>query len=102
MLDTVPGRRFGYVSDLRHTPGNVERLEALLAGVDLLHIEAVFLDADREQAKRKNHLTAGQAGEIARRLGARRVVPFHFSARYRGDEGRLRDELAARQRAAPS
>jgi len=98
VLDTIPGRRIGYVTDLRFTPANVERLERLLGGVDVLHIESVFLDRDRDQGARKNHLTAPQAGEIARRLGAKRVVPFHFSPRYRGAEGELRRELEAARR----
>ena len=100
VLDTVAGRRIGYVTDLRGTPDNVERLAALLAGCDLLYIESVFSDADREQARRKNHLTAGDAGAIARRLGAGQVVPFHFSPRYRGGEERLREEVAAAWRGA--
>ena len=99
VLDTIPGRRIGYVTDLRFTPDNVERLARLLDGVDVLHIESVFLDCDREQAQRKNHLTARQAGEIARRVGAKNVVPFHFSPRYRGGEDALRDELEAARRA---
>ena len=98
VLDTVPGRRIGYVTDLRFTPGNLERLDALLGGVDVLYIEAVFRDADRDHAQRKNHLTTSQAGAIARRLGARQVVPFHFSPRYRGDEARLRAEVEAARR----
>lgn len=103
VLDAVPGRRIGYVTDLRYTRDNVERLEALLAGCDLLHIEAVFADADRDQALRKNHLTAPQAGEIARRVGAKAVVPFHFSPRYRGHEAGLRDELEhARRQGGPA
>jgi ribonuclease Z len=93
VLDTVPGRRIGYVTDLRFTPGNVERLAKLLGDVDLLHIEAVFSDADHAQALRKNHLTAPQAGMIARRLRARKVLPFHFSPRYRGSEDALRREV---------
>jgi ribonuclease Z len=103
VLDTVPGRRIGYVTDLRFTPANVEALARLLGGVDLLHIEAVFSEADREHAARKNHLTAAQAGTIAHALCARKVVPFHFSPRYRGREAALRDELAAawRRDAAP-
>jgi ribonuclease Z len=95
VLDTIRGRRIGYVTDLRFTPGNVEQLARLLGDVDLLHIESVFLDRDRDQALRKNHLTARQAGEIARRLRANKVVPFHFSPRYRGDEAALRDEVLA-------
>jgi len=95
VLDTIPGRRIGYVTDLRFTPDNVERLALLLDGADVLHIESVFLDSDRDQALRKNHLTARQSGEIARRVHARQVVPFHFSPRYRGNENALRDEVAA-------
>ena len=95
VLDSVAGRRIGYVTDLRHTTANVGQLERLLADVDLLYIEAVFLDADRDHALRKNHLTARQAGEIARALRAKKVVPFHFSPRYRGDEAALQREVMA-------
>ncbi|HJV68959.1 ribonuclease Z [Ideonella sp.] len=95
VLDEVPGRRIGYVTDLRFTEANIEQLAQHLRGVDLLYIESVFLDAEREHALRKNHLTAAQAGEIARRLGAKRVVPFHFSPRYRGREEALRAEVLA-------
>jgi ribonuclease Z len=101
VLDTVPGRRIGYVTDLRFTEANVEQLQALLTDADLLYIESVFLDADRDQALRKNHLTARQAGEIARRLGAKKVVPFHFSPRYRGREDELRAEVQAASGAPP-
>lgn len=94
VLDTTPGRRIGYVTDLRFTEANLAQLDALLGDVDLLHIECVFADADRELARQRNHLTARQAGTIARRLGARRLVPFHYSPRYE-DATRLRDEAFA-------
>ncbi|WOB07520.1 ribonuclease Z [Piscinibacter gummiphilus] len=99
VLDTVPGRRIGYVTDLRGSEANLERLGRILRPCDVLHIEAVFLDADREHAARKNHLTARQAGEFARWLGARQVVPFHFSPRYRGREAAVRAEVEAASRA---
>ena len=95
VLDSVPGRRIGYVTDLRFSESNIAQLESLLPDADLLYIESVFLDADRDQAQRKNHLTARQAGEIARRLRAKKVVPFHFSPRYRGREDDLRAEVQA-------
>lgn len=95
VLDTVAGRRVGYVTDLRCSEANVEQLARLLDGVDLLYIEAMFLDVDGEHARRKSHLTARQAGEIARRLRAKKVVPFHFSPRYRGREEVVRAEVHA-------
>ncbi|HVO88694.1 MAG TPA: MBL fold metallo-hydrolase [Casimicrobiaceae bacterium] len=89
ILDVVAGRRVGYVTDLRYTDANVATLQALLRDVDLLFIECVFLDEDADHAARKNHLTAGQAGRVARAVGARTVVPFHFSPRYQGREAEL-------------
>ena len=93
ILAVVPGRRVGYVTDLRYNDSNVETLAQLLAGVDLLFIESVFLDEDVDHATRKNHLTARQAGRIARRVGAKAVVPFHFSPRYEGRDAELIAEL---------
>jgi ribonuclease Z len=95
ILDVTPGQRVGYATDLCFSEANVRVLVDLLAGVDRLFIEAVFLDADREHAQRKHHLTARQAGEIARRIGARAVVPFHFSPRYEGRGDALAAEVDA-------
>ena len=95
VLDLTLGQRIGYVTDLRYTDANRHALAALLAGVDQLFIESVFVDADRAHALRKNHLTARQAGRIARELGARGVVPFHFSPRYGARAAELEAELRA-------
>lgn len=101
VVDIAPGRKLGYVTDLRYTEENVAALVQLLAGVDQLYIESVFLDADAEHGARKHHLTAGQAGQIARRIGARMVVPFHFSPRYQGRAQALIDELQAAWAGSP-
>jgi len=95
ILDIVPGRRIGYVTDLRYTESNVQSLSQLLAGVDLLFIESVFLDEDRDHALRKNHLTAYQAGQIACQIGAKAVIPFHFSPRYEDRSAELIAEVHA-------
>jgi len=95
MREPGAGRRIGYVTELRDSAANRQALQALLAGVDDLFIESVFLQANADHAARKNHLTAAQAGRIARELGARRVEPFHFSPRYGGREVELERELNA-------
>jgi len=93
ILDVVPGQRIGYATDLRYTEANVRTLAQLFADVDILYIESVFLDEDAEHGARKNHLTAPQAGRIARVARARAVRPFHFSPRYEGRERELVAEL---------
>lgn len=93
-IRVVPGSRIAYVTDVVHHAENVWRIIELARGADVLFIESVFLDKDAEHAARKFHLTARQAGSIARAAAARQVVPFHFSPRYSGREAELRQELA--------
>ena len=95
VLAPGPGEKIVYVTDLSFTEDNARRVAALARGADRLFIECVFLHADAEQAQRKCHLTARQAGALARRAGAKAVIPFHFSPRYTGREGALRAELEA-------
>jgi ribonuclease Z len=94
-FECVPGTRIGYVTDTRYTDANLAALDGLLADVDRLFIESVFLHADAAHAERKNHLTARQAGAIARQVRAKAVVPFHFSPRYEARAAELIAELHA-------
>ena len=93
VLEFLPGQRVCYVTDAADSPRNRELLASFLRDADLLFIEAVFLEADRQHAARKAHLTAHAAGEIARAAGVRAAVPFHFSPRYLGREDELRREF---------
>jgi ribonuclease Z len=95
VLRIVPGQKICYVTDAAYNDRNFAAICGLAGGADLLFIEAVFLQADADHAARKAHLTAHQAGEIARAAGAKAVIPFHFSPRYQGREAMLRDELAS-------
>ena len=99
-IELVPGRRIGYLTDCRYTEANLTQLDALLAGVDILFIESVFLASEADHAERKNHLTAAQAGAIARRLDAKAVVPFHFSPRYENRAAEVLAEVQAVWRSA--
>ncbi|HEY0886703.1 MAG TPA: MBL fold metallo-hydrolase [Ramlibacter sp.] len=98
VLHFIPGEKICYVTDVAFTPTNVERICALAAGASQLFIEAPFLEEDVQHAAGKMHLTARQAGSIARLAGARRVVPFHFSPRYDQGEADLRREVEAAHR----
>lgn len=72
------GQSFAFVMDTRICPGARE----LAAGVDMLVIEATFVEADAGPAAEYGHLTAGQAARIAAEAGARTLVLTHFSQRY--------------------
>jgi ribonuclease Z len=94
-LQFVPGEKVCYITDIVFHEANFRRIVDLARGADVLFIETVFLEEDVAHAIEKQHLTAQQAGRIARAAGARVVVPFHFSPRYTGRESELRAELDA-------
>ncbi|HEX8631730.1 MAG TPA: ribonuclease Z [Catenuloplanes sp.] len=73
-----PGQRFALVMDTRLCAG----VYALADGVDLLVIEATYLDADAGLAAAHGHLTAAQAARVAAECGVRTLVLTHFSQRY--------------------
>lgn len=100
VLEQVAGEKIGYVTDVAYQPDNVQRIVALVAGATQLFIECAFLEQDGEHGARKLHLTAHQAGRIARVAGAKFVIPFHFSPRYAGREAELREEVETARRAA--
>ena len=92
LLKITPGQKVSYVTDAGFTPDNVSKIIDLVDRSDLLFIESPFLHEDADIAARKMHLTARQAGEIARRAHVRCFEQFHFSPRYEGQAGRLRQE----------
>jgi ribonuclease Z len=95
ILFRTAGQKLAYLSDIRQSDDNIAKAVALARGADLLVCEAAFLHRDEPLARERNHLTARQAGELARAAGAARLAPFHFSPRYRGRERELLDEAAA-------
>jgi ribonuclease Z len=94
-LRTARGHRIAYVVDAAFHQSNVAKIIELARGADQLFIETAFLDEDTELAAERRHLTAAQAGMLARHAGVARVVPFHFSPRYDGREDQLLRELEA-------
>ncbi|MEU0369499.1 ribonuclease Z [Streptomyces sp. NPDC006283] len=72
------GQRFAFVMDTRLCEG----VHVLAEGCDMLVIESTFLDEDGRLASEHGHLTAGQAGGVARDAGVRHLVLTHFSQRY--------------------
>ncbi|MDI9571314.1 MAG: MBL fold metallo-hydrolase [Pseudomonadota bacterium] len=88
----TPGQKIAYVTDAVYSAANVRTILSLAEGVDILFIEAPFLHADADQAARKYHLTARQAGILAGKAGAKRMIPFHFSPKYRDREEELHEE----------
>lgn len=78
------GQKIAYVVDARFDEENEAKIVELARGADVFYCEAPYLDQDTDKAKERYHLTARQAGLLARRAGVRELVVFHFSPRYTG------------------
>ncbi len=76
------GRKFSYVTDTLYLPSIAREVK----GSDLLICEGMFEDALKDQAKEKKHMTARQAGIIAREANVRRMAMIHYSPRYTDKE----------------
>lgn len=68
------GRRFTFGADCAPS----DRLAAFASGTDLLFLEATLVEPEPPGARR-GHMSAAEAGALARRSGASRVVLTHFS-----------------------
>jgi len=87
-----PGKKIAYVADALYSEENRRKIVEIASGATLLIIEAPFLQEDRARAFRKFHLTAAQAGSLAREAGVRNLMIFHFSPIYRAREHQLVQE----------
>jgi ribonuclease Z len=92
LVKETRGQKIAYVVDTLYSPENAARIAELARGADVFFCESPFLDDDEEQATRRYHLTARQAGLLGRAANARKLVVFHFSPRYAGQAERLYDE----------
>lgn len=78
------GQKIAYVVDARYDEDNEAKIVALAREADTLYCESPYLDGDAEKARDRYHLTARQAGIMARKAQVRDLVVFHFSPRYTG------------------
>jgi ribonuclease Z len=92
-LRIASGQAVVYVTDAAPHSENRAKILHLARDADQLFIEAVFLERDRPLALGSLHLTAWEAGSIAREAGVRFVTPFHHSARYLSEPDVLREEV---------
>lgn len=88
------GQRLVYVTDTLYSDENRQKIVTLARDADLLFCEAMYLEQDREYAIERHHLTARQAGSLARESRVKELAIFHFSQRYQERPEALYQEVA--------
>jgi ribonuclease Z len=98
LLEFKKGRKIAYVTDTISDETTRKKIVQLIKGADLFYCEACFLEKDRDKAKVSHHLTAREAGILAREAQVKKLILFHISRRYQEIESSLeeaRKEFAA-------
>jgi ribonuclease Z len=93
-VDDVSSPRRGQSTAFVMDTGVCQAATDLAGDVYLLVCESTFASSEQALARRWRHLTAADAGNVARDAGARLLVLAHFSQRY-PDVTRLVEEAAA-------
>lgn len=78
LAEPKPSKSFSYITDTRYCSRSV----TLAKGSDLLMHEATYLHELKAKADETGHSTAFEAGTIAKEAGVKKLVLFHYSARY--------------------
>ncbi|MES2652112.1 MAG: ribonuclease Z [Bacteroidota bacterium] len=77
--DSATPKSYAYCSDTLMD----ERYFEIIKNCDTLYHEATFLHEMLERATETHHTTALQAAQIARNVGAKKLIIGHFSSRYK-------------------
>lgn len=86
------GDKITYVTDTIINEESFERIVQFASYADKFYCEATFLEKDRNKAKATYHMTAREAGILAREAQVKELIIFHFSRRYEDNYQRLIDE----------
>lgn len=78
-IDSDTPKTYVYCSDTMYNESYFEQI----SNTTLLYHEATFLDNMLDRAVETHHTTALQAGEIALKTAAKKLLIGHFSARYK-------------------
>lgn len=82
LLMRKAGIKITYLTDCIFEEQSVDNIVRFAWKSDLLFCESAFSDRDRERAKTSYHLTAKEAGMLARMAQVKHLVLFHVSRRY--------------------
>jgi ribonuclease Z len=88
------GQKISYVVDAVGSEENIEKIVDLVRKSDVLYIETYFSDKEKDRALQRYHLTAREAGMIARLADVKRVEPVHCSPRYIDSYQKILDEIS--------
>ncbi len=81
----TPGYKIVYITDIIFSKENIKKIKPLIKDTTFLFIESPFLNKEKQRARERFHLTAKQAGYIAKIANAKKSILFHVSPIHTGE-----------------
>ena len=88
------GYKITYITDIIFSKENIKKLKPFIKNTTFLFIEASFLNRERARARERFHLTAKQAGYIAKLADAKKNILFHISPIHHGEYALIKKEFS--------
>ena len=86
LVTKTTGQSFAYLTDFRAVDEDFDKLVEFIRGVDTVVCENNYRDTDWELATKHHHLTSSEVGKIAATAGVGKLILFHLSDRYLGED----------------
>jgi len=86
-IEVKPGVKIAYATDTVFNERTLATIAQLANRADVFYCESNYQDPDEDKASSYFHLTARQAGQLARAAQVEKLILFHLSRKYLGDIG---------------
>ncbi len=83
LLERTEGESVGYLTDFKIDKKSQSNIKKVFKKCDTMVCESQYLTDEIEFAERNHHMTAGQAAQLAKAAGGKKLILFHISDRYR-------------------
>lgn len=83
LLEKSEGESIGYLTDFKYTSETKSLIKEVFKKCDTMVCESQYLSNEKKYAAKNHHMTARQAAYLAKTCGAKKLILFHISDRYR-------------------
>jgi ribonuclease Z len=92
IIKKTAGTSIVYIVDTIYDEDTSQTMKELAKGADYLFCETSYLFSELSLAVLNCHMTALQAGYLARDSEVKKLIPIHFSRRYEGEYQKIYEE----------
>lgn len=83
LLEKTEGESIGYLTDFKYSRETQSLIKKVFKNCDTIVCESQYHSDEKEFAEKNHHMTARYTAQLAKAVGAKKLILFHISDRYR-------------------